>query len=450
MSEKIIKETKDKKTAKKTSKKTAPTAKTAKAASRPEPEVDETKEAAAEPESPKTQEKTLVTSNTEEGGISNLLWGLLLVAVLTGGGYATLPLWSPYVVDYLPELEMGGGAEPPEDTFVDRLSEIENEIQRVRESGEGIADLEQERGRLNKSIETVMGRIGELEKQIDYVRGMLQATSPPSDAVVTNESLQRLSSRMNKLEESDETVNAVMERLARLEQAMAESGSNAGSSATQLSQTMADISARIGTLEAGVAANVAAKEKNQQRSKQNARAQTLVLAVGHLRQTLRSSDPFTQALDALKSLAQGDPDIMRGINELSSYAEFGIPTLDMLRRDYIAAAEAINAAAPEAQVSGEASGFIDKALKRIKSLVSVRKAGSENSGDVIKGPAEKAMAMLGDGDLSGAIASLETLYGQEAEAAAPWLEKARARLTAETALSRLHVFVVSLLAPANQ
>ncbi len=408
------------------------------------------KKEAAKPIKKAAPEADKTKPATDEGGISGLLWSLLLVAMLAGGGYATMPLWSPYVVDYLPELEMGGGVEPPEDTLVDRLSEIETEIRKVRKSGEGIADLERERGRLNASIENVIGRIDELEKQIGYVRGMLQATSPPSYAVDTNKSLQRLSSRMNKLEEGDETVNAVMERLARLEQAMAKSGSNATSTADQLSQTMADISARIGSLETGASATTEDEAKSAQRTQQHTRAQTLVLAVGHLRQTLRSSEPFTQALGALKSLGEGDPDIMRGVNELGPYAEFGIPTLDMLRREYISAAEKIDAAAPEAKISGETASLFDKALGHFKSLISIRKTGSENSGDALKGPAQKAMAQLGDGDLSGAITTLETLYGQEAQAAQPWLVRARARLTAETALSRLHVFVVSLLAPAIQ
>ncbi|MBL6931557.1 MAG: hypothetical protein ISR45_01315 [Rhodospirillales bacterium] len=448
MSEKSKKEENKKKADEKPPKNSESDIKSPKVPVKPDEKTE--KESLPPPDTPKTPEKPIVTSNTDEGGISGLLWTLLLIAMLGGGGYATLPLWSPYVVDYLPALEMGGGVEPPEDTLVNRLTEIENEIQRVRKSGEGIADLEKERNRLNTSIEGVMGRIDDLEKQIDYVRGMLQATSPPSDAVVTHESLQRLSSRMNKLEQSDETVNAVMERLAMLEQAMADSGSNASSSASQLSQTMAEISQRIGSLESGVETSAASESKVAARTQQHLRAQTLVLAVGHLRENLRTSAPFDQALSALKSLGEEDADIMRGVNELSPYAQTGIPTLDMLRREYISAAEKIAAAAPEVTASGETTGILDKAMGRIKSLVSVRKTGSQSPADVVKGPAESAMAQLGDGDLSGAIATLEALYGKEALAAQPWLEKARARLIAETALSRLHVFVVSLLAPATQ
>lgn len=463
MTEKTKKEPETKKPAAKTTAKTPakapakakPAARKASPAKKPAaapkeaPAPKEKKEEPKREDKPQAEEKPLITSNTDEGGISGLLFSLLLIAVLAGGGYATLPLWSPYVVDYLPELEMGGGAEPPEDLLVDRIGEIEQEIQKVRDSGQGIADLEQERSRLNDSIDNVMTRIDGLEKQIAHVKDMLQATSPPSDAVDTNQSLQRLTNRMNELERSDETVNAVMERLARLEKAMSDSGATASSSAEQLSKTMADISQRIGTLETGAAESSATETEVAERTKAQVRAQSLVLAVGHLRETLRSSAPYTQALDALKALGEGDPDIMRGVEELIPYAETGAPTLNMLRRDFIATSEAIRAAAPEAAAEG-AAGLLDKALNRLTSLVSVRKAGSDGSAGGPQGPTEEAMKRLGSGDLAGAIEVIAALYGAEADAARPWLEGARARLTAETSLARLHVFVVSLLAPSDQ
>jgi hypothetical protein len=425
---------------KKTKKEEKPGKAEAKSPAKPKPAAE------AKTPTPEQPEKPLVTSNTEEAGISRSLFSLLLVVVLIGGGLATQPLWSPYVVDYLPALKNSDEQQAPEDTLANRLGEIEKEVERVRKGGEAIADLERERGQMNQSFEGVMARILELEKQIDYVRGMLQATSPPSDAVETNESLQRLSSRMNQLETSGETVNAVMERLAKLEQAMAESGSNANSSAEQLTQTMAGISERIGSLETGAAQSSAGDAAASALAQKQVQAQTLVLAVGHLRETLRSSAPFAPALDALKALAHGDPDIMRGVGELAPYGKTGIATMDTLRREYLAAANAIAAAAVPPIPSEDVLGDV---LTTIKSLVSVRKEGALDSIDASASPVTKARARLDEGDLAGAVATLSELVGPQASAAAPWLERARARLMAETALSRLHVFVVSLLAPVN-
>ena len=432
MSEKIKKETK-------------PGKAIGKAAGKASAKPDDT----AKPEEPSVKPiespaQPLISSNSEEGGISGSLFALLLAVIVIGGGLATQPLWSPYVANFLPQLGKSTEIVALEDSLADRVDLIEKEVNQVRQSGEVIADLERQRGQMNQSFEGVMARIVDLEKQIDYVRGMLQATSPPSDAVATNESLLRLSARMNKLEASDETVNAVMERLAILELAMADSGSNSSSTAEQLSQTMAAISERIGSLESGLTQSSA----GDVRAQKQVQAQTLVLAVGHLRETLRTSAPFAPALGALEALGQGDPDIMRGVNELAPYAQTGIATLDMLRRDFIATAEAIAGHAPQGEAAAPSEDVIAGVLSSIKSLVSVRKAGTP-AADVATGPLSAAKALLDEGDLGGAVAILSEMDGPEATAATPWLERARARLMAEATLSRLHVFVVSLLVPVN-
>jgi hypothetical protein len=400
------------------------------------------------PKALKARKTPLIVSNTEKGGISIFLWGLLFV-VVGCGSYATKPLWGPYVTNYLPQLKSMAGGQPPEDLLMVRIDQLEEEIVQVRKSGEAIADLESDRGRLNKSFKGVMTRILELEKQIDNVRGMKKATTPPTDAVSTNLSLQRLNSRMNELEKSDQKAEAVMERLNNLEQGVAERGVSASSSAEELSQIMTEISQRIGTLESGAAQSVFGGASVAV-AKQQARAQSLVLAVGHLRETLRSSDPFVQSLKALKLLGVDDPDIMSGHKELTPFAQTGILTMDMLRRDYDAVAKKIRAAAPKVASGEMAKSALSKAIDQVTSLVSIRKTGSEGTERIETSPVDTAMVQLDQDNLGGAIATLLALYGPEATAAAPWLEKAQGRLIAETTLSKLHVYVVSVLASAIQ
>jgi hypothetical protein len=401
------------------------------------------------PKALKAQKTPLIVSNTEEGAISIFLWVLLFVVVVGCGSYATKSLWGPYVINYWPQLKSMAGGQPPEDLLMDRIDQLEEEIVQVRKSGEAIADLESARGRLNKTFEGVMARILELEKKIDNVRGMKKATTPPTDAVSTNETLQRLNSRMNELEKSDEKARDVMERLNNLEQGVAERGFSVSSSAEELSQIMTDISQRIGTLESGTAQSVS-RGANVTVAKQKARAQTLVLAVGHLRETLRSSDPFVQSLKALKVLGSDDPDIMRGLKELAPFAQTGILTIDMLRRDYDAVAKKIRAAAPKVASGEMAKSALGKAIDQVTSLVSIRKMGSEGTERIAISPVDTAMVQLDQDNLGGAIATLSALYGPEAAAAAPWLVKAQGRLIAETTLSKLHVVVISILATAIQ
>jgi len=389
--------------------------------------------------------KPQIVSNTEEGGITHFLWALLFIVTVGCGIYAIKPLWAPYVINYLPQLKSMADDPLSEDVLADRINQLEEEIVSVRKSGKAIADLEIDRSRLNKNFEGVMARIITLEKQIDSVRKMKKATLPPTDAFLANESLSRLNSRMIELEKSDEKASAVLERLNKLEQMVDKSDTSSGGSVKSLSQIMTDFSHRIETLESGAAKSVAGV-LNEAEAKQQVRSQTLVLAVSHLRESLRSSAPFVQSLRALEVLGGDDPDIMSGLKDLAPFAEKGVRTMDMLRREYDTVAENIKATAPKVISNNMAQSTFSEVFNQVTSLVTIRKLDSKHYDGVETSFVDKAMAQLDQGDLEGAIVTLSNLDGTEAAAAAPWLKKARGRLIAEQTLSRLHVFVISILA----
>lgn len=438
MSEKSKNESKEEKA------KAATTPKSGKATS----EKKEVKARLAKP--PKEPEKPMVASNTDDSaGVPGLFWVLLLLAGLAGGGYATMPLWSPYVIDYLPGWQKVGEPDIQENPLVNRLDQIEKEIERVRDTGEGIADLERERSRLSQSIDGIMERIHGLESQIDDVRGLLQATVPPSDDAENAEALALLKSRMSQLEKSDETAGAVLERLAKLEQTVSESETGETDVTDELSKAMGEITARVGSLESDVTQSAAEKAAREAKTERQMRAQALLMAVGQLRERLRSSDPFAGDLEALKTLGMGDPDIVRDVDTLAPFAENGVPSVDMLRRDFKTVVEMIHAASPKATTESGA-GIFDQALAQVQSLVSIRKTGSAEEDDGSGGIAETAMAWLNEGDLEAATAALASLTGDEAQAAKTWLARAQSRLMAEAAVARLNVFIVSQLSSAHQ
>ena len=168
---------------------------------------------------------------------------------------------------------------------------------------------------------------------------------------------------------------------------------------------MTDFSQRIATLESGAAESVAGMA-NVAEAKQQVRAQTLVLAVSHLRESLRSSDPFVQSLRALKSLGGDDPDIMSELKELAPFAQTGIHTMDMLRREYYTVAENIKAAAPKVISNKMVQGTLSEAFNQVTSLITIRKTDSESIDGFGTSFVDTAMAQLDQGDLKGAIATL--------------------------------------------
>ena len=171
----------------------------------------------------------------------------------------------------------------------------------------------------------------------------------------------------------------------------------------------------------------------------------LVLATGGLTAALGSSRPFTPALDTLRGVAGGDPEIDDALARLAPLAATGAATLDGLRARYPQAATAIVRAAP----AGDDADWIDETVTRLSQLVTIRRTGGAMDPASLDGRLVAVEAALAAGDLAQAIAVFETLMPGSAEdaragdasagdgRAAEWLRDARARHAADAALAGL-------------
>ena len=90
---------------------------------------------------------------------------------------------------------------------------------------------------------------------------------------------------------------------------------------------------------------------------------------------------------------------------------------------------------------------MDRAWARLRSLVTVRPVGGDVTGDSPEAHLARAEARLGEGDLASAVTELEALEGPAAEAAAPWLAGARARLAADQAIEALRERALARVLP---
>ena len=384
----------------------------------------------------------------EPKGMSGIVWMALALAIVIGGGFATKPLWLPHAVDYLPKLEgmaslqtlitpksspstMPEPAQAPNpvaspaqkpvkasaQTQADRISELEQELKTLRESGTAIQDLEQERARMNKSMSALMDRLSEVEGKLDNVGKMTDVSTPPSDTANTAESLQRLSQRVAGLSEDGEALSDVLQRLARLEQAIAENEKAGAAKATMGVSTM---------------------------------AQSMVLAIGSLREGLKTGKPFPSELAAVKRLGEKEPDVRRAVEALAAYAAKGIPTLEMLRLDFPGVARSI-----ADKIPAQGGGLVEKTLNQIKSMVAVRRVDADGAVQAPKDATattklDAVWQNLERGNLDGAVHTLDEMGEPSRTIATSWLANAHARLEADALISFLNVLAVSLLAPAGK
>jgi hypothetical protein len=141
--------------------------------------------------------------------------------------------------------------------------------------------------------------------------------------------------------------------------------------------------------------------------------------------------PFIAAYERLTTALPGVTDT----GALSTLAVTGAPTLGTLLAEFPAMQSAVLAAGgPQARSDGW-----DWARKAAEGLVSVRRTDADGLSALSR--LDGAQARLRAGDLAGAVGLLRPLTGAEAQAAAPWLARAQARLNLDAALQAISLTV---------
>ena len=165
-----------------------------------------------------------------------LLWMLLAFAVIGGVLYASRQFWMPYAEAYIQSFTA-----PEEEArlagIVDRLAEVERLAKARKEDQAGLKVLEDERARFHQELERLMARVESLEGQFVSVKKTIDTASLASKTDEAKQTIRALSERLAMLEEKEaEPRNA--EEINRLE-----------TESEKLSAAMADLTGRLDALE---------------------------------------------------------------------------------------------------------------------------------------------------------------------------------------------------------
>ena len=373
--------------------------------------------AAAEPPAaePAAAEPTAAEAKSRrKRGPRAVLWVVALALVIGAAG--SWREWAPYVAAYvgvdLAGLTAGGPGPAPSEELPALTARVEALEEQVVRAAAAVAELEGERDVPTGALGSLAGRVAALERALSELQEGLGEAGPEPGPVGA-----ALADRVAALEQ---TVRAPVPAEARGEAV------DAGLEADlrQLSRELAD-------LRAGAAANRSGP--------------ALVLAVGQMREALRTSEPFAEELEAVQALAADDPAVAEALAAFPGRAEAGIPTAAELAARFDGVAGAVVRAAAAARDGG----WVEQALAGLASVVTVRPTGEEVGGTGPGAAVARAEARLAAGDLDGAVAALASLRGPAAAAAAGWLDGARARLAAERGLKALHAHAVRVLARAG-
>ena len=312
------------------------------------------------------------------------LWALVLAACVLAGALS-LSYWAPLVG--LEPAEGVAMAPPPQiEALQGRLAALEGRLKSAgSESAAGAGpELAARTAQLADDLAAVQRRIGALERALGDL-----ASRPEPKPGVDPEKLAAL---------SDQAV-ALGQRVAGLEAAMKKIG-----------------------------------EASAQRA-------AFILAVGQLRDALARAAPYDKALASVAALAEGDAALDAPLGKLRAHAASGIAT----RADLTARFEAVSLAAARAAMEPEQPGWVGEALARLSHLFVIRRINGDVAGDRADAVLARAGARLDRGDLAGAVAELAALQGRSADAVAPWLAEAQARLAADQALETIGARAIARL-----
>ena len=363
---------------------------------------------------------------------NRLPWALagLLAAFIAGLIAAPYGMEGLRLIGLLPAAPDPVAASDQLATAEQRIAAIEASIQRlagrVGVAETAVGDLARADERGVEALATLVGRIDDLA-----------AAPPPADGTPAPD----LAARLAALEGA----------LAALETAAAQRGAEVDPAAVAAVQTatveaveqrrrqaalLEALERRIGVLEAldrGVAP-----------------ADDLVRAVADLARQVDRGRAFAVDLARVRALLADRPAASRAavavpLDTLEPSAEAGLATRETLARAF----EPMAAAVLRADARGEGDGWLDRLSGALASIVTVRRTG-DVAGEDASAVISRAEVRLRDGDLGGAVDQLAALTGPAAEAAGPWLARARARLAAEDAVDQLLAQVVPTAGPATQ
>jgi hypothetical protein len=162
----------------------------------------------------------------------------------------------------------------------------------------------------------------------------------------------------------------------------------------------------------------------------------LLISLGQLSAAIETSRPYAGELGSAEALASKRPDILAQLKTLDAASAVGIPGAAVLARQFSQdVAPAMLRAGADSNAA--ADSWWQRVLARLKSLVVIRRtdADGQQSADPVVAAVSTAEAALDQGDVAGAVSTIEALPADTRTPAQPWLVLAHKRLDAEATVA---------------
>ncbi|HEX7775906.1 MAG TPA: mitofilin family membrane protein [Parvibaculum sp.] len=300
-----------------------------------------------------------------------------------------------------------------------------------------LASVERQSEATGKTLENTGARLDAAEQKI-----AAEAQTPESVAAMTAR-LDKIEAETGALKQSLGDAMAVAAASSQKIDALAKSLPPAGiaDEVTKLGEMLKTLNAALDQLGPKVdqmQARVAALEAKKDDPDAAARA-ALGLALANLARAAESAQPFASELDAVAAFLPKEPELAA----LAPAAQSGVPTEASLKERF----QPMVQAALDADRRAKGDGLFARFAANLRKLVTIRRTG-EISGDDTEAVLARMEERLKLDNLPAAVAEAKALKGPAAEAAAPWLKDAQARVATDEMLRDLTAHVAARLAPA--
>lgn len=286
---------------------------------------------------------------------------------------------------------------------------------------------------LRAQIQQLVDRVGKLEQRPAAAPANGGNGGDTAGLAALTQRIDALEKRPTASADAGDARKELADRISALEQKVSAAAGNA--------QAAQELRGEVDSLKQQV---TSVNQAVTQRQDAASAAQALVLAAGQLRSSLSGGQPFQQDLQAVRALNIADAGVTQPLDALAPYAAKGIPTRAQLTDRF----EPLAGEIVRADIRGEGSSWIDSAVGKLSTLVTVRREGGGVVGTTTDAVVARAEAALAAGNLAKAVEELSTLQGPAAQTAGPWLTDAKARLAADQAARQLNDRAIALMTTA--
>ena len=359
------------------------------------------------------------------------LWAmsaLIILAALVIGSYLIWPIVSTLILDQL-------------------QTNSTHTTAAIKKLNNRITLLEAAKHRYERAISSVKDTQDSFSKRLDNLTKalpnnetliILRQNFAAMEATIANLDQNSSSISFKKLEQELESLKARYTELVNLPNPInyaktAKKNSALAAENSQVLDTLSTLQTRLTVLEKSLKHDVLAR-------KNTGLEQSLILAVGQLRETVQSGRPYAEPLDAVVALSKKNTNLDEAISILTPHKKQGIITLRALADQFPSVARA--AIMAENADGGE---FLQRTWQRVSSLVTIRRVGEIDGAETDAILARAERRLIG-GELVAAINVIENLKGPANAAVQDWLNLANNHLNAEVALAEMQRHAIDSLA----